>query len=102
MCSAVVDLPEPPFSLPITSTCARSDAGVACAWAMLGLGAGWKPSLIRTAGLWPAHGHEAGQRPAVRKTMSATEWRAPSKDHAGFLIQTAVSWNTAPPLGQPG
>jgi hypothetical protein len=23
--------------------------------------------LFRTAGLWPAHDHEAGQRPAVRK-----------------------------------
>jgi len=25
--------------------------------------------VFRTAGLWPAHDHEAGQRPAVRKSM---------------------------------
>jgi hypothetical protein len=40
MCMAVVDLPEPPFSLPITSTWARPGARGAWACAMLGLGAG--------------------------------------------------------------
>jgi hypothetical protein len=40
--------------------------------------------VFRTAGLWPAHDHDAGQRPAVRKNMKrrATEWRAPSKESA--------------------
>jgi len=36
--------------------------------------------LSWTAGFQPAHDHDAGWKPAVRKTMSATEWRAPSKD----------------------
>jgi len=36
--------------------------------------------FFRTAGILPAHVHDAGWKPAVRKTMSATEWRAPSKD----------------------
>src|SRR5882757_5203240 len=43
---AVVDLPEPPFSLPITSRWARPSVRGACVWAMLGLGAGWKCPLI--------------------------------------------------------
>ena len=39
--------------------------------------------LFRTAGILPArHDHEAGRRPAVRKTMSATEWRAEARDPA--------------------
>jgi len=42
MCSAVVDLPDPPFSLPITSTCARPGARDVCDWTMLGLAAGSK------------------------------------------------------------
>src|SRR4029077_6947186 len=46
MCSAVVGLPEPPFSLPITSTWARPADRAAWVWAMLGLGAGWKCALI--------------------------------------------------------
>src|SRR5882757_9627065 len=43
---AVVDLPEPPFSLPITSKWARPAARAVWVWAMLGLGAGWKLPLI--------------------------------------------------------
>ena len=103
MCSAVVDLPEPPFSLPITSTWARPGRA-ACAWAMLGLGAGWKLShrcgahVFRTAGFQPAHDHEAGWKPRSGRY----EKRATTRAHAGLRIQTAVSWNTAPPLGQPG
>src|SRR6185436_10335346 len=46
ICSAVVDLPEPPFSLPITSTCARPGTRAACDWTMLGLIAGWKVLVI--------------------------------------------------------
>ena len=46
MCSAVVDFPEPPFSLPITSRCARPAVRAAWVWAMLGLGAGWKVLVI--------------------------------------------------------
>src|ERR1700758_1050176 len=42
MCSAVVDLPEPPFSLPITSTCARPGSRTDCACTTLGFTAGWK------------------------------------------------------------
>jgi len=40
--------------------------------------------LFRTAGILPAHAHDAGWKPAVRKmkTMSATEWRAPSNEQA--------------------
>ena len=40
MCIAVVDLPEPPFSLPITSTCARSSGRAAWFWTIEGLAAG--------------------------------------------------------------
>jgi len=40
ICSAVVDLPDPPFSLPITSTWARPGTRAACVWTMLGLAAG--------------------------------------------------------------
>jgi hypothetical protein len=28
--------------------------------------------IFRTAGLWPAHDHDAGQRPAVRKISYST------------------------------
>src|SRR5262245_31986402 len=46
MCSAVVDLPEPPFSLPITSTCARPACRAGWLCTMLGFEAGWKVLLI--------------------------------------------------------
>src|SRR5882724_9692467 len=32
----------------------------------------WRSSLVRTAGVPPAQGHDAGGTPAVRKIMSAT------------------------------
>src|SRR5579871_5307062 len=46
ICSPVVDLPEPPFSLPITSTCARPGSRTDCAWTTLGFTAGWKLVLM--------------------------------------------------------
>ena len=38
--------------------------------------------LFWSASILPAHAHDAGWKPAVRKmkTKSATEWRAPGKD----------------------
>src|SRR5512132_1812545 len=37
-----------------------------------------------------------------KQRQEGTRTRPPSCDHSIRRIQTAVSWNTAPPFGQPG
>src|SRR3954470_10850537 len=56
MCIAVVALPGPPSSLPITSTCARPGTRVACDWTMLGLSAGSKLVTFLSYRVGPSHG----------------------------------------------
>ena len=50
--------------------------------------------FFRTAGVPPADGVWASRRLAVRKSMSATEWRAPSKDQRPHRLQRPA------PIGQ--
>jgi len=51
---------------------------IATDWPQDGLSRSADLPIFRTAGLWPAHDHDAGQRPAVRKSMSRT-WRSAAR-----------------------
>src|SRR5581483_9319085 len=85
MCSAVVDLPEPPFSLPITSTCARPGSRTDCACTTLGFTAGWKLVMLSPHNAIDRCGKNAGESLWITLFARGPSWALAPPFHPRFL-----------------